>query len=289
MTWVSIFNQTLLKPTKGHIESVTLNNLKTTKLGVSVSSNTARLNWWLGIELVMLVQYPVQGFPLLEFHRKQIPLNANILVELPSYLPAYSYSLRLDVPYWMKDISIQIWKDDEAIELRHTRGKTPPNAVQVGEIFEEVDELNLLRYNWLWSFDGSEWVSPEMTLQEEINSQGITATTGLKFFVDSRFRYHLLDLEMRWRVSKSQTSTVNWTAELSKESTLNGVSKICELNTSGNSTELKTRVVLMNQLVDAKGEEIKFFELLFEPHGDLTQDAGTLYAGVKISYKLVRT
>lgn len=288
MAWVSIFNQTLLKPAKGRIESVTLNNLKTTKLGVSVSSNTARLNWWLGIELVMLVQYPVEGCPLLEFHRKQIPLNGNILVNLPSYLPAYSYSLRLDIPYWMEDISIQIWKDDAVIEMRHTRGKTPPNAVQIGEIFEEVDESNLLKYNWLWNFDGSKWVSPEMVLQEEINSQGVTTTTGLKFFADSRFKYYLLDLEVRWRTSKAQTSTVNWTVKLNKESALNGVSKICELNTIGYTTKLETKVYILNQVIDAKGEQIKFFEALFEPHRDLMQDAGILYAGAKISYKFVR-
>lgn len=113
MSWVQSYAQTLLAVPKGNfhepIPSVLLSNLTASRLLFQATSSQARPNWFKAFVVVQLVDLPGVAAAPVEALRQVIPLNQPLLIE-PISSP--SYSLRFEIPYYMPEITIQMWEGE---------------------------------------------------------------------------------------------------------------------------------------------------------------------------------
>ncbi|MBD2465781.1 hypothetical protein H6G89_32855 [Oscillatoria sp. FACHB-1407] len=110
MTWVKIYDQRLEQQSGQAIPTVVLEGLSCRRLNFSCTSENPRPTWRKALDLVQFVQFPIIDAPNLEFFRRSIPLNQHKIIDLPSFVPATTYSLQLKIPHWLENITIQLWE-----------------------------------------------------------------------------------------------------------------------------------------------------------------------------------
>lgn len=103
--WSLIYSQTF-SSANGSIPSITL-SLTAERIAILVSSSAAKPTWNLGLELKQIASYSdfSNGFGLAWYQK--IYLNQNTVIDFP--VVATPYTLKLEIPLWFTQISIQIW------------------------------------------------------------------------------------------------------------------------------------------------------------------------------------
>jgi hypothetical protein len=167
---------------------------------------------------------------------------------------------------------------------RLTVSTTPPSSPADGDLFLEINSSNFLPYGWIWSWNGSYWLSPQT--REKMHAIG--ANTG-----DHNYYLHLeqsLDtfieaFETTSLIAGTNNSTNYWSFVLSRTSANNTLSTITTVTTASNTASnwVTNRANLSQHLdISALGSKILQVSAL------KTNAAGSCYLTPEITYRYAR-
>ena len=77
-------------------------------LMVGTSSQYARAHWKLGCWLTQVIDVPLADFDEIKLRKYFVPVNDATLIRFASIAP--QYRLRVDVPWWMRELRLTIYE-----------------------------------------------------------------------------------------------------------------------------------------------------------------------------------
>ncbi|MBD2090980.1 hypothetical protein H6F67_14080 [Microcoleus sp. FACHB-1515] len=165
MSWTSISSETLtlVNATDDRLPHVyTLAGVNGSQLAIVASSASAKPTWRLACQFYILAE--LANFPgspqLAQVHQQRILLARKTLVEVPEGI-VQPFQLRLEIPYWFREMSIQIWQRSEIADEHQT--------LTVGAAGQTEFQLVF---------------SPALPQETELYINGVKATYGLDYAIE---------------------------------------------------------------------------------------------------------
>lgn len=169
---------------------------------------------------------------------------------------------------------------------KETRSQTQPSSPSAGDVWLELDSSNYPKYGWTWRWNGTYWLSPDMTVEASMG--GITVLTYKYFAANPNFNYWLKSFQVTTFLSGSaQVANNYWTILYYRSSVNNTSTNLVTYSTLANALNVWVRsTTALNYLVNTSSTGTFIFAVNASTQMGTT--AITLYASCQVIYNYAR-
>lgn len=166
---------------------------------------------------------------------------------------------------------------------KETHSATQPTSPNTGDLWLELDGSNYPLYGWNWRWNGTYWLSPDMTMESSFSNVSASSLAG--FYCNPSFNYYFRSLNFTALTTTTQSTGNLWTISIDRRNATNVATVIGSATTNGNAAnaEVRTPTSILTQVNTSSTGTIGFY-LNAVPAGA----AGSLYIGIQAIYNYAR-